>query len=193
MATNQLKNNNLYFYIYMALPLLFPATYFFTMNDKAALAVFYATAIVCMIFDQKEMVKAGNESEPQFVGSTLGILVFPPLYVYGRAKAAGVKVSKRWAWFFAYIAIALGCTSISVVLDNSEALKTGACEVTTSIFKDKGSEVKCLVVEDVKKVSDKNYRAKAVLSNGVDMPITIEEQGDDYIYVTLAPLSNLLD
>ena len=44
-----------------------------------------------------------------------------------------------------------------------------------------------------KKVSNKHYRAKAVLSNGVDMPITIVERDDDYIYVTLAPLSNLLD
>ncbi|KYC26495.1 hypothetical protein WM44_09385 [Citrobacter sp. AATXQ] len=177
----------------MAIPLLFPTTYFLTMNDKAALAVFYVTAIVCVIFDQKEMVKSGYESEPHFVGSALGILIFPPLYVYGRVKAAGEKLSKRWAWFFAYIAISLGCSSIAVVWDNSEALKASACEITTSIFKDKGSEVKCLVVEDVKKVSDKNYRAKAVLSNGVDMPITIEERDDNYIYVTLAPLSGLLE
>ena len=60
-------------------------------------------------------------------------------------------------------------------------------------FKDKGSDVKCLVVEDMKKVSDKNYRAKAVLNNGVDMPITIEERDDNYIYVTLAPLGGLLE
>ncbi|KYC09776.1 hypothetical protein AGQ53_15695 [Salmonella enterica subsp. enterica] len=193
LTTNQLKKKNLYFYLYMAIPLLFPATYFLTMNDKAALAVFYVTAIACMIFDQKEMVKAGYESEPQFVGSALGIMVFPPLYVYGRVKAAGENLSKRWAWFLAYIAIALGCSSIAVVWDNSEALKTSACEITTSIFKDKGSEVKCLVVEDVKKVSDKNYRAKAVLSNGIDMPITIEERDDNYISVTLAPLSGLLE
>lgn len=53
--------------------------------------------------------------------------------------------------------------------------------------------MKCLVVEDVKKVADKNYRAKAVLSNGIDMPITIEERNDDYIYVTLAPLSGFLE
>ncbi|NTX83142.1 hypothetical protein G7003_05560 [Citrobacter youngae] len=193
LTTNQMKNNNLYFYLYMAIPLLLPVIYFFTMNDMAALIVFYVTAIICVIFDQKEMVKAGNESEPQFVGSALGILVFPPLYVYGRAKTADVKMSKRWAWFFAYIAIALSCSAITVVLDDSEALKTSACEITTSIFKDKGSEVKCLVVEDVKKVADKNYRAKAVLSNGIDMPITIEERNDDYIYVTLAPLSGLLE
>lgn len=50
-----------------------------------------------------------------------------------------------------------------------------------------------LAVEDVKKVSDKHCRAKAVLSNVMDMPITIEERDDDYIYVTLAPLSNLLE
>lgn len=53
--------------------------------------------------------------------------------------------------------------------------------------------MKCLVVQDVKKVSDKNYRAKAVLSNGIDMPITIEQRDNNYIYVTLAPLSGLLE
>lgn len=185
LTTNQMKNNNLYFYLYMAIPVLLPAIYFFTMNDVAA--------IICVIFDQKEIVKAGNESEPQFVGSALGILIFPPLYVYGRAKTADLKMSTRWAWFFAYIAVALSCSAITVVLDDSETLKTSACEITTSIFKDKGSEVKCLVVEDVKKVADKNYRAKAVLSNGIDMPITIEERNDDYIYVTLAPLSGFLE
>lgn len=68
LTTNQMKNNNLYFYLYMAIPVLFPAIYFFTMNDVAALIVFYVAAIICVIFDQKEIVKAGNESEPQFVG-----------------------------------------------------------------------------------------------------------------------------
>lgn len=193
LTTNTLENNNMYFNIYMAIPLVFPIAYFFTMDDIIATVVFYIAAIACMIFDQKEMVKSGYESKPQFVGSALGIIIFPGIYVYGRAKAAGLNVSKRWVWFFAYIVIGLGCTFITVVMSDDKALKTSACEITTSIFEDKGSNVKCLVVEDVKKISDKNYRAKAVLSNGVDMPITIEEQADDYIYVTLVPLSNLLD
>jgi hypothetical protein len=193
MTTNQLKQKNLYFYLYMAIPLVLPLAYFFTMNDKAAFAVFYVVAIICVIFDQKEMIKSGDESEPKFVGSALGILVFPPIYVYGRAKAAGMKKGRRWAWFFAYIAIGLGAAFISTTIDDNEALKTSACEITTTIFKDKGSNVKCLVVQDVKKVSDKNYRAKAVLSNGIDMPITIEERDNNYIYVTLAPLSGLLE
>ncbi|MDV0579407.1 hypothetical protein RZO86_11570 [Citrobacter braakii] len=193
MTTNSMKNKDLYFYLYMVLPLLLPVAYFFTMNDKAAFAVFYVVAIVCVVFDQKEMVKSGYESEPQFVGSALGILVFPPIYVYGRAKAAGMKKSRRWVWFFAYIAIALDCTFATIAIDDDESLKTSACEITTTIFKDKGSNVKCLVVQDVKKVSDKNYRAKAVLSNGIDMPITIEQRDNNYIYVTLAPLSGLLE
>ncbi|MFV4835321.1 hypothetical protein ACNJNY_03835 [Citrobacter freundii] len=96
LTTNQMKNNNLYFYLYMAIPVLFPAIYFFTMNDVAALIVFYVAAIICVIFDQKEIVKAGNESKPQFVGSALGILIFPPLYVYGRAKTADLKMSTHF-------------------------------------------------------------------------------------------------
>lgn len=54
----------------------------------------------------------------------------------------------------------LTCSSITVVWDDGEAPKTNACEIATSIFKDKRSDVKCLVEEDVKKDSDKNYQAK---------------------------------
>lgn len=193
MDNNQLKNNNLYFNLYMVIPLLFPITYFCTKNDMVATVVFYIAAIACGIFDQREMVKSGYESKPQFVGSALGIVIFPAIYVYGRAKAAGLNVSRRWAWFFGYIVIALGCTFATIAIDDDESLKASACEITTTIFKNKGSDVKCLVVQDVNKVSDKNYRAKAVLSNGVDMPITIEERDNNYIYVTLAPLSGLLE
>ncbi|WP_342636926.1 hypothetical protein [Klebsiella pneumoniae] len=109
------------------------------------------------------------------------------------SESAWEEMTCLFAPSLAFIAITLGCIFISTTIDDNEALKTSACEITTSIFKDKNSDVQCLAVEDVKKVSNKHYRAKAVLSNGVDMPITIVERDDDYIYVTLAPLSNLLD
>lgn len=162
--------------------------YYFMMSEKVTSVLFYAMALICAVFDQLALVRSGVESETH--RSALGIVILPPIYVYARARDAGMK---KWRWLFAYIAILLGCGFISTTIDDNEALKTSACEITTSIFKDKNSDVKCLAVEDVKKVSDKHYRAKAVLSNGVDMPITIEERDDDYIYVTLAPLSGLLD
>ena len=84
MTTNTLENNNMYFNIYMAIPLVFPITYFFTRDDIISTVVFYIAAIACVIFDQKEMVKSGYESKPQFVGSALGIIIFPAIYVYGR-------------------------------------------------------------------------------------------------------------
>lgn len=83
---------------------------------------------------------------------------------------------KKWRWLLTYVAIVLGAAFISSTIDDNEALKTSACEITTSIFKDKESDVQCLAVEDVKKVSNKHYRAKAALPNGIDMPITIEER-----------------
>lgn len=190
MTTNQLKQKNLYFYVYMAAPMVFPVAYYFTMHEKVAYVALYAVLFICVVFDQRALVRSGVESETHIVRSALGIVILPPIYVYARARDAGMK---KWRWLFAFIAITLGCIFISTIIDDNEALKASACEITTSIFKDKNSDVQCLVVEDVKKISDKHYRAKAVLSNGVDMPITIEESDDDYIYVTLAPLSNLLD
>ncbi|HFX7244956.1 TPA: hypothetical protein ACIGUS_004801 [Escherichia coli] len=189
MTHNNLKINNIYFFLYMATPLLLLVAYFFAMNDITTIAVFYVAAIACIIFDQKEIAKAANEYAPQFAASVLGITLFPPLYVYSRSKAVGAKLNLRLAWLFVYIVIMLGCCFFIA----NEELKSTACEVTTSILKDKGSNVTCLVVEDVKEITDKHYRAKAVLSNGMDMPIVIEERDDGYIYVTLAPLSDLFD
>lgn len=190
LTTNQLKQKNLYFYVYMAAPMVFPVAYYFTMHEKVAYVALYAVLFICVVFDQRALVRSGVESETHIVRSALGIVILPPIYVYARARDAGMK---KWRWLFVFIAITLGCVFISTTIDDNEALKASACEITTSIFKDKNSDVQCLVVEDVKKISDKHYRAKAVLSNGVDMPITIDERDDDYIYVTLAPLSNLLD
>ncbi|MEK0002435.1 hypothetical protein [Escherichia albertii] len=193
MTHNNLKINNIYFFLYIATLLLPLVTYFFAMNDITTIAVFYVAAIACVIFDQKEIAKAVNEYAPRFATSVIGVILFPPLYVYSRSKAVGAKLNRRLAWLFAYIVIMLGCCFITAVLDDNEALESTACEVTTSILKDKGSNVTCLVVEDVKEITDKHYRAKAVLSNGMGMPIVIEERDDGYIYVTLAPLSDLFD
>ncbi|WP_312830312.1 hypothetical protein [Pantoea anthophila] len=86
---------------------------------------------------------------------------------------------KKWRSLFAFIAITIGCIFISTTINDNEALKTSACAITTSIFKDRNGDIQCLAVEDVKKVSDKHYRAKPMLSNGAGMPITIEERDDD--------------
>ncbi|WP_435926673.1 hypothetical protein [Dryocola sp. BD613] len=51
MTTNKLKNNNLYFYLYMAAPLVLPNAYYFTMNDKAAFAAFAVVALICIGLD----------------------------------------------------------------------------------------------------------------------------------------------
>ncbi|SPW26805.1 Uncharacterised protein [Edwardsiella tarda] len=190
MTTNQLKDNNLYFYLYMAAPVVFPITFYFTMHEKVAYAALYAVLLFCAVFDQRALVRSGVESETHIVGSALRIVILPPIYVYARARDAGMK---KWRWLLIYVAIALGSAFISSTIDDNEAMKKSACEITTSIFKDKESDVQCLAVEDVKKVSDKHYRAKAVLSNGIDMPITIEERDNNYIYVTISPLSGLIE
>ncbi|MFU0963919.1 hypothetical protein [Kluyvera ascorbata] len=190
MTINQLKNNNLYFHLYFAASLVFPLAYYLSMNDKVAAIAFYAVALICAVLDQRALVRSEVVSDTHIAWSVLGVVLLPPIYAYTRARDAGMK---KWRWLLAYVAIALGSTFIATNIDDGAAIKATACEITTSIFKDKNSDVKCLAVEDVKKVSDRHYRAKALLSNGMDMPITIEERDDDYIYVTLAPLSGLLD
>ncbi|CAE1149603.1 hypothetical protein [Serratia sp. Tan611] len=190
MTTQPAKIKNIYFYLFLILPLIVPIAYYFTSNDKIAYAIFYIASITCVFFDQKEMVKSTHESQSQFIGSALGIIIFPPIYAFGRAKAAGMM---QWLWLAVYVLIALGSVYISITIDKRESIKIAACEITTSIFKDKSNDTKCIIVKDLETVSAKYYRAKAVLTNGVDMPITIEERDDDYLYVTLTPLSNLLD
>ncbi|EEW8802375.1 hypothetical protein IQ206_13960 [Escherichia coli] len=193
MAYNELKIKNIYFYFYMVVPLLCPIVYFLTTDAQIAIIVFFVTALICAELDLKEIANVHRASVPKFVNPAISVLFFPPLYVYSRSQFAGVKSSNRWGWFFVYIAIALSCIPAVGALAYSKELKVDACELTTSILKDKGSNVTCLVVEDVKEITDKHYRAKAVLSNGMGMPIVIEERDDGYIYVTLTPLSDLFD
>lgn len=133
------------------------------MYEKVAYAALYAVLVFCAVFDQRALVRSGVESETHIVVSALGTVILPPIYIYTRARDTGMK---KWRWLLAFTAITLGCIFISTTIDDNEALKTSACEITTSIFKDKSTDVQCLAVEDVKKVSDKHYRAKAVLSNG---------------------------
>ncbi|MGC0915275.1 hypothetical protein WKH70_18585 [Pantoea agglomerans] len=190
MNAKFIKKTDLYFYLYMVAPLLFPVVYFISNNDIVACGAFYALAFICMFFDRKGLIKIGDIPKTGIVGSVVRTLFFPPAYVFLRAEDAGMK---KWRWFLTAIAIALVTAYISSTIDKSESIKTAACEITTSIFKDRDSDVKCIVVNDLEKVSGKYYRAKALLTNGVDMPITIEDRGDDYIYVTLAPLNNLID
>lgn len=176
--------------MYMGSLLLLPLVYYLTQNDLVTNIVFYVAAFACMYFDQKELVKSEGIPKIRLVGSVLRTVFFPPAYVYCRAEDGGMK---KWRWFFASIAIGAGSVLLYMNFAKMDSIRISACEVTTSIFKDKSSDVKCLTVEGLKKVSDQHYRAKAVLSNGMDVPITIEEANDDYIYVTLTPLTNLLD
>lgn len=79
LTTNQLKNNNLYFYLYMAAPVVFPIAYYFTMHKKVAYVALYAVLLVCVVFDQRALVRSGVESETHIVGSALGIVTCSPL------------------------------------------------------------------------------------------------------------------
>lgn len=166
-----MKNRDMYFYLYMATPILLTGVYYCTLNEIVSGAVFFIAVFTCIFLDRKALQKrVGDLDDDGFIGNALGVVLFPALYVYWRCSVVGLK---KWRWFIAYIAIALGGFLLNMQTDGDESLKRTACEVTTSIFKDKNSDVKCLVVQDVKKVSDRHYRAKAMLSNGIDMPITI--------------------
>lgn len=98
----------------------------------------------------------------------------------------------RWGWFAVHSAIVVAVFLITEITDYNQSIRQSACEVVTEVYKDEKSDVQCIKVTDLKKVSEKYYRANAMLTNGVDMPITIEDRGDS-IYVTLTPLSHLLD
>ena len=104
MATNQLKNKNVYFYLYIAAPLVLPLANYFTMNEREVYVAFYVTALICAVFDQRALVRSKVESETHIVGSALGIVLLPPIYAYARARDTGMK---KWRWLFTYIAIRL--------------------------------------------------------------------------------------
>ena len=190
MKYNIMKNKDIYFYFYLIAPTLYTIVFFATKMDKVALALFYVVAFICIIFDQNRLIATGDRQKPQYTSSALGIVIFPPIYAYVRARDTGMK---KWRWFFAYFVLLVALVPLNLFTDTEEELKKSACKVTTSIYNDQGSDTKCLVVQDLRTVSKNHYRAKALLSNGVDMPITIEKRDDNYIYVTLAPLSGFIE
>ena len=86
--------------------------------------------------------------------AVLFIILFPPIYAFVRARDAGMK---KWHWSLTFL---LGVVVAGIMVSTQESMKETACELTTSIYKDSGSNITCLVAKDVNKVSDRHYRAK---------------------------------
>lgn len=116
-------------------------------------------------------------------------LLLSPGYLYRRAVLNNDPKMKKIVIIGTLLYIALAVFSTMYEVRDSGALAAESyCKTTTRILSDNNYDSKCLSVKDIKEVSDKHYRAVAMLDNGNDLPITIEYKDLENYYITIRGL-----
>lgn len=105
-----------------------------------------------------------------------------PVYLWQRAIFLKQKNYYFWGWTASLV---LSLFLITALYSND--LEGTACPLVTQILHEQlgSNSATCKVVKLGDKVSDGFYRATAILDNGNDLPITIEDKGSE-IYVRIA-------
>lgn len=157
-------------FIYLALSFI---------NVIVANAVMVVLSIMFVRQDRKVLLAEG------LVAPNFWWWLLPFVYLIRRGKLNNLPLWKKVGWgsVVVYIAIVIGST-LYEMRDTGDLAAEGYCSTVTRIISQRNSSVTCLKVKDVTQVSDKNYRAVAMLSNGNDVNITIEYKDGDNYYVT---------
>ena len=131
--------------------------------------------IACCVLDERKLQAAGHQAPANWMAFIV------PAYLWKRAELLGHKKHYFWGWIAAFVLstlIALG--------SNQAAIEEGACATVTELLADNMfNAATCKAVAITDEVSSGFYKATATLDNGKDLRITIEEKGDDQIYVTI--------
>lgn len=143
--------------------------------DTAVTIIAIVALAILVAFDRKEL-EASGYTPPQLAWG----IVFAPVYLWKRSNVTHSKKIHFFAWFVAVI--------ISVVLvtyDDDNSIAETACPVVSQIIKENVGRdaAQCVKVSLGEKVTDKFYKATAMLDNGNDIDITIELQANDMVYV----------
>lgn len=132
--------------------------------------------ILTCSLDEKRLKAAGHPA-PSVWWSLL-----VPGYLWKRAALLKVRQIHFAAWIATFVlSIVIGMSG------NKSNIEEAACPVVTKIIKEQLSgSAACRTVKITDDMGNKLYRAKAVLDNGRDLEITIEQNGDQ-IYVKIPP------
>ncbi len=143
--------------------------------------LFFVLNTVFYILDQRRLKESGHH-----VPKSKWIKVIP-VYLWQRAIFLRQKNWYFWSW--------IGTFVLSIVLItelHSDNLEDSACPVVTQIMHESygNNAASCKVVKIDKKMTDGFYKATAILDNGNEVGITIEELKDDQIEVRIVNTPN---
>jgi hypothetical protein len=133
-----------------------------------------ANIALCVV-DERKLKKAGHKAPVNWA------VFIVPIYLWKRAELLNHKKYYFSAWVLVFaLSIMLDINNVQGVLADS------ACPVVTDIIKEQlYGTAKCMKVNIDSEVTTGFYKATAILDNGNELYITIEEQDDGMIYVQI--------
>jgi hypothetical protein len=154
--------------------------------------VYLAANIVLCVLDERRLKAAGHQSP----SSWWCLLI--PVYLWKRSGLLGQSRKIFWCWLAAFmLSITLGSGGQQAALEKAavpvvtQILEEGAMQQNVNSFLSGNGMApaahgaKCKAVQIVDEPTAGFYRAKAVLDNGGEIQISIEEQGDKILVKTL--------
>lgn len=175
------KVNNTYAYLFSLEIMLQVFWYNYVGMDVPSVLIGIIVMVVLFHKDTGALLDAGLK-----VPSAWWILL-PPIYVIRR----GMINNQTQFTIIGVLMLCINFTPIMPVLFPS-SLGGGTvesrnlyCGTVTEILEDSNIDAKCLVVEKVEKITTGYYRALARLSNGRDVPITVEWKDNSNYEVTI--------
>lgn len=141
----------------------------------AATFLYLIPNVVLCILDEKKLKGAGHKAP----SSWWCLLI--PVYLWKRATFLKQRKNYFWGWGAAFV-ISIFISTIG----NEVAVEDAACPLVTEIVQNQffGS-ASCKAVTIDEEVTTGFYKATAILDNGNELFITIEEAGDEEIYVRI--------
>lgn len=159
------------------LPLLMCIAGFF-LPDTAVSAMGFA-ALPLAYADAKALKKVGHPAPSFWWG------IISPVYLWKRDRWQHRPVRLFPLWAVALV-LSLAGSYLQTTRDDNANLAASACPVVNQIMQEDHLSPTCISVTDMKEVvSNRFWRARALMSTGKNMPITIELKGNDQIYVTV--------
>jgi len=168
---------NVFVWFIVAMPILgaIAELIFIDIVGNFSFLLYLIPNIVLCILDERKLKAAGHGAP-----STKWCILIP-VYLWKRANILGQKKLYFWAWGAAFLlSFAITATGNDAVLEDS------TCPVVTDIVQNQFYEdATCKAVNIDEEVSDGFYKATAILDDGTELFITIEETDDNNIYVRI--------
>lgn len=161
----------------VVLPFIWVVLYLF-FPSSVALVIYLIIALIWVLLDRTNLMKLGI-APPSYLW-----FWFPVVYLRQRDQMQ----CKPWR----LMQVWLLCTALSFLVlyllqkqSGTERLAQSACTTVTKMMQRENIDERCIRVTDMKEeVSERFYRAQALMNTGNKEPVTIEIRGRD-VYVVL--------